>query len=238
MLPPSSGDTSWTRRSILYPFALVLAGLWAAVGAQTQTDWPAVAGDLGGMKYAPVDEITPANVSRLAEAWSYTPSGAAPLVINKRHVLRRRRQRHRAPRRIGHGAWKFPLTQATTGGAIRPRHELLAGRRRAGAARARHDERRQTGPARRETGQLVPDVGVIDLVAGIMDRIPAARPTRLRRPSPSIRNVAIFPGPHLASTIAGAFPAICAASICSPARKSGASTPCRIRAIRTSARGA
>ena len=33
------------------------------IAAQSPTDWPAVAGDVGAMKYSPIDQITPANVT-------------------------------------------------------------------------------------------------------------------------------------------------------------------------------
>jgi len=50
----------------------VAAGLFALTGlpvqAQSPTDWPAAAGDVGATKYAPVDQITPANVAKLAQA--------------------------------------------------------------------------------------------------------------------------------------------------------------------------
>src|SRR4051812_4597653 len=55
-------------------------GLLAA-DAQSPTDWPAVAGDPGGMKYSPADQITPANVARLTQAWTYQSAGSAPIVI-------------------------------------------------------------------------------------------------------------------------------------------------------------
>jgi quinoprotein glucose dehydrogenase len=34
-------------------------------------DWPSVGNDPGGMKYSPLNQITPENVSRLAVAWTY-----------------------------------------------------------------------------------------------------------------------------------------------------------------------
>jgi quinoprotein glucose dehydrogenase len=39
--------------------------------AQSATDWPTVGNDPGGMKYSPLTQITPANVSRLTKAWTY-----------------------------------------------------------------------------------------------------------------------------------------------------------------------
>ena len=59
-------------------FVLFLVGFLGlvVVDAQTPTpDWPAVGGDIGGMKYSPLDQITPANVTKLTQAWSYTGGG-------------------------------------------------------------------------------------------------------------------------------------------------------------------
>src|SRR5438128_12589086 len=61
---------------------LVTALLAVMVNAQTPTvDWPAVGGDIGGMKYSPLDQITPANVTRLVQAWTYT-GGGVPIVVD------------------------------------------------------------------------------------------------------------------------------------------------------------
>ena len=46
--------------------------LGAGVAAQNAaTDWPTVGNDPGGMKYSPLTQITPANVSTLRKAWTY-----------------------------------------------------------------------------------------------------------------------------------------------------------------------
>jgi quinoprotein glucose dehydrogenase len=56
---------------------LVLTGavtglaLTAGLAAQTTNDWPTVGNDPGGMKYSSLTQITPANVSNLAKAWTY-----------------------------------------------------------------------------------------------------------------------------------------------------------------------
>ena len=59
--------------------ALVFGGLAVA---QNPADWPAVAGDIGAMKYSPADQITPANVAKLTQAWTYQTGGPAPIVVN------------------------------------------------------------------------------------------------------------------------------------------------------------
>lgn len=55
-----------------FPIIAVI-GLATSVGgaAQNSHDWPSVGNDLGGMKYSPLTQITPANVSRLTKAWTY-----------------------------------------------------------------------------------------------------------------------------------------------------------------------
>ena len=47
-----------------------------------------------------------------------------------------------------------------------------------------------------KTGTLVPGVGVIDLVNGIMDRIPGGESYTIASPVAVYKNLAIFPGPH------------------------------------------
>jgi len=51
---------------------VTLAGI--AIGGSAlalTTDWPHFGGDAGGMRYAPVAEITPANIERLIPVWTY-----------------------------------------------------------------------------------------------------------------------------------------------------------------------
>ena len=45
--------------------------LAAGLAAQAPNDWPTVGNDPGGMKYSSLTQITPANVSKLAKAWTY-----------------------------------------------------------------------------------------------------------------------------------------------------------------------
>jgi quinoprotein glucose dehydrogenase len=73
----------------------LLAGL-SSVFAQTKpSDWPMFNRDLAGTRYSPLTQVTPANVSKLTQAWSYrlqpaafrfaTASGMSeltPLVVN------------------------------------------------------------------------------------------------------------------------------------------------------------
>lgn len=68
---PKSTQHPGLRRQSLLPalaFAAVMLALSAAAGAQ---DWPAYGGDAGGMRYSAAQQITKANVRRLAVAWNY-----------------------------------------------------------------------------------------------------------------------------------------------------------------------
>jgi glucose dehydrogenase len=52
--------------------------LSVGVSAQSGNEWPSVAGDPGATEVLAVTEITPANVSRLKEAWRYDSAGPRP----------------------------------------------------------------------------------------------------------------------------------------------------------------
>jgi quinoprotein glucose dehydrogenase len=54
------------------PIAMVISlVLGAGLAAQHANDWLTVGNDPGGMKYSPLTQITPANVTRLTKAWTY-----------------------------------------------------------------------------------------------------------------------------------------------------------------------
>jgi glucose dehydrogenase len=67
-----------------------LMGLMLTIGvaAQQAHDWPTVGNDPGGMKYSPLTQITPGNVTRLVKAWTYDTGAPAtgytitPIVVN------------------------------------------------------------------------------------------------------------------------------------------------------------
>src|SRR5437867_4398141 len=82
----TAGGLTMTR---LFPLAIVTSiALGVGVAAQTANDWPTVGNDPGGMKYSPLTQITPANVGRLAKAWTYDTGAPAngytitPIVIS------------------------------------------------------------------------------------------------------------------------------------------------------------
>jgi glucose dehydrogenase len=76
------------RRRLL-SIAVAMASCWGVgVAAQHATEWPSVGHDPGGMRYSPLTQITPANVTRLARAWTYdlgVPASGytvTPIVVN------------------------------------------------------------------------------------------------------------------------------------------------------------
>jgi quinoprotein glucose dehydrogenase len=164
------------------------------VDAQAPTDWPAAAGDTGAMKYSPADQITPANVTTLAQAWTYQPGGASPIVVNNLMYFAAGGAVVALNADAGTEAWRFTLGDATPGAAIRrgmsywpgtplhaPRVLVTIGSGKLVQLDAK-------------TGKLVPDVGVVDLVNGIMDRIPGGESYTIASPVAIYRNLAIFPG--------------------------------------------
>src|SRR6187399_2030499 len=97
-------------RTGLVLVAAVLAG-GLGVQAQAPTDWGAVAGDLGGMKYSPVDQITTANVPKLTQAWSYQPGGPSPIVVDNVIYFAAAGTVVALKADSGTELWKFPLSQ-------------------------------------------------------------------------------------------------------------------------------
>jgi len=67
---------------------LIFVLLDSVLNAQEAKDWPTVGNDPGGMKFSPLTQITPANVTRLTKAWTYDlgiPAAgytATPIVIS------------------------------------------------------------------------------------------------------------------------------------------------------------
>jgi glucose dehydrogenase len=171
------------------------AGLLAVVvRAQSPTDWPAAAGDVGAMKYAPIDQMTPANVRMLTQAWTYQPAGPSPIVINNIMYFVAAGAVVALKADSGKEAWKFKLSDATTGGAIRRGMTYWPGT-------PQHAPRVLVtiGSGKllqldAKAGTLVSEVGVIDLVNGIMDRIPGGEAYAIASPVAVYRNLAIFPG--------------------------------------------
>jgi quinoprotein glucose dehydrogenase len=56
----------------------LLASLASPALCATPADWPTYGHDAGGMRYSPLDQIKPANVSSLQVAWTYHMRPAAP----------------------------------------------------------------------------------------------------------------------------------------------------------------
>ena len=60
--------------------AMAAIGYQTVVGQTSQiasTEWPTYGHDSGGMRFSPLKQITPANVSRLTVAWTYHMKPAA-----------------------------------------------------------------------------------------------------------------------------------------------------------------
>jgi quinoprotein glucose dehydrogenase len=179
------------RTSVAAIGAIALA---VVAHAQSATDWPAAAGDLGATKYAPVDQITPTNVTKLTQAWTYQPAGPSPIVISNIMYFVAAGTVVALNADSGTEAWKFKLSDATPGGVIRRGMTYWAGT-------AQHAPRvlvtissGRLVQLDAKTGKLLPDVGVIDLVNGIMDRIPDGEAYAIASPVAVYKNLAIFPG--------------------------------------------
>ncbi len=183
-----------TRIVAVLTWVAAVASAGQATVAQSQADWPAVAGDTGGMKYSPADQITPANVSALTQAWTYPAGGAAPIVVGKLMYFVAGGNVVALQADSGAEAWKFALSEAAPGGAIRrgmtywpgtPQHAPRVLVTMSGGKLVQLDAK---------TGKPAPEAGVIDLVAGIMDRIPGGESYTIASPVAVHKNVAIFPG--------------------------------------------
>ena len=78
------------RSQVITGAFLLLAGLFVTP-LHGQTDWPVYGHDAGGMRFSPLKQITPSNVTQLARAWVYDTSEGSrhpraeeltPLVVN------------------------------------------------------------------------------------------------------------------------------------------------------------
>src|SRR3984957_20087437 len=65
--------------------ALLAVGASAAPDAKSGTDWPNYGNDRGAMRYSPLTQITPANVTSLKVAWTYhmKPTDAKRVVTSE-----------------------------------------------------------------------------------------------------------------------------------------------------------
>ena len=168
--------------------------LSAGLAAQSASDWPSTAGDPGAMKYSSVSDITPANVTRLKEAWTYRPGGPSPIVVNNILYFVSGPNVVALNADSGTEAWRFAIRDAAQGGAIRRGMTYWAGD-------AEHAPRVLVTlgvgtlvQLDAKTGRPVPSVGTIDLVNGIMDPIPGGEAYTIASPVAVYKNLAIFPG--------------------------------------------
>lgn len=149
---------------------LAVSGLVA--GAQSSTDWPTVVGDMGGMKYSPLVEITPQNVATLEQVWSASPGGPNPIVVDDVMYFHAEGNIVALNATTGAEIWKVPLADITEGTSVRRGLTYWPGDR-AHAPRVLVTLTQGTlVQLDAKTGQLASEQGVMDLVAGIMDPFP------------------------------------------------------------------
>lgn len=171
---------------------LSLAAL--AVHAQGPTDWPAAAGDIGAMKYSPADQITPSNVGKLTQAWTYQPGGPAPIVVNNLLYTVVGGSVVALNADTGTEAWKFKLSDATPGGAIRRGMTYWPGDPQNVPRVLVTISSGKLVQLDAKTGQLASAAGVIDLANGIMDPIPGGEAYTIASPVAVYKSLAIVPG--------------------------------------------
>jgi quinoprotein glucose dehydrogenase len=181
-------------KRLLLGVAATVVMLSAVLAAQGTTDWSSTAGDPGATKYTRAAEITPANVARLEEVWTYRPGGPSPIVVDNTMYFASGGNVVALKADSGSELWKFPLRQAAQGPAIRRGMTYWPGN-------AEHAPRVLVTIGSgtlvqldAKSGQLVPGVGSIDLVNGVMDRIPGGEAYTIASPVAVYRNLAIFPG--------------------------------------------
>lgn len=181
--------------------SLALLALCCAttIGAQTAHDWVATIGDRGGMKFSPLTQITPQNVSQLAQAWSFdfgSSSGGrmefTPIVIGDVMYFPTTDGKIVAIKAdSGAAVWKFDLRQlgpstsaSDKGISYWPGNGNAAPR----IVVATNDG--QLVQLEAETGSLVPDVGDIKLGVGIADKFGGTYTTNM--PPTIYKNLAII----------------------------------------------
>lgn len=179
-------------RMLVIAAGLLVAGV--RIAAQSPTDWPAVAGDLGARKFSPAADITPANVTRLATAWTFDGAGTAPIVINDVMYFVSGANVVALKADAGTEIWRFPLSRATSGGAIRRGMTYWPGVAPYAPRVLITMSAGKLVQLDAMTGTLVPNVGVIDLENGIMKSIPGGESYTIASPVAVYQNLAIFPG--------------------------------------------
>ena len=183
-----------TRAPHAAAVGFVLVAALSTRAQQTPVDWPAVAGDAGAMKYSPADQITPANVSALKEAWTRQPGGPAPIVVDGVMYFASAGTVVALNAETGAELWTFALADATPGGAIRRGMTWWPGDPRHAARVLVTMSAGKLVQLDAKTGKLVADVGVVDLESGIMKPIPGGEAYTIASPVAVYRNLAIVPG--------------------------------------------
>ncbi len=187
------------KRILATSFVLVSLCCAAMIGAQTAHDWVATIGDRGGMKFTPLTQITPQNVSQLTEAWSFdfaADSGGrmefTPIVINNVMYFPATDGKIIAIKAdSGSLVWKYDLRQlgpstsaSDKGISYWPGTSDVAPR----IVIATNDG--QLVQLEAETGTVVPDVGDVKLGIGIADKFGGQYATNM--PPTIYKNLAII----------------------------------------------
>jgi glucose dehydrogenase len=189
---------------------LALIGLATAsfVAAQHPTiDWSAIGGDAASTKFSPLKQITPANVSKLKQAWIYDTGETGgtdeitPLVVgNTMYVATPQQHVIALNAQSGKEIWKYappagPGRFSEYRGASYWHGDNNASPRIVFASGGKLVE------LDAESGQLVPsfgDAGMVDLKKGLDDKI-AANNYSVTSPPAIYKNLAII-GPELGET--------------------------------------
>ncbi len=169
----------------------------AMVGAQTTGNWVATIGDRGGMKFSPLTQITPQNVSQLTEAWSFDFGAArgrmefTPIVISNVMYFPTPDGKVVALRAdTGSKIWEFDLHQLEPGATASSRGiSYWPGNGDVGPRIVLATTNGLLVQLEAESGSLVADVGSIKLGTGIADKFGGSYSTNM---PPSIyKNLAI-----------------------------------------------
>ncbi|MGH9592004.1 MAG: c-type cytochrome, partial [Bryobacteraceae bacterium] len=135
LMPPLKASAEETQNLIAFlvrmpetlslgkePAELPDAVKWSDIAHPEPGEWPTYHGNIGGNRYTPLKEITPANVAHLAPKWMFTIPGGrglevTPLVIDGVMYVTAANSALALDARTGREIWRYS----------RPRHKGLVG---------------------------------------------------------------------------------------------------------------
>jgi glucose dehydrogenase len=186
---------------------LVLLAVAPVVAQNANADWPAIGSDAGSTKYSPLKQITPANVSKLKRAWTYDTGETAgtdeitPIVIgNVMYVATVSQHLIALNAQTGAELWKYVPAGGSgrmseyrgvsywPGDSQTPARIIFTSGGKLIAVDAK------TGQPATSFG----DNGIVDLRAGLNDKIPGIGYS-VTSPPAIYKNIAII-GPELGET--------------------------------------